>query len=534
MTLPDDDRDPALWGSAGAALEPHAVDGLRGLLAERFPTAQLHFQPPARPDATSVPAPALSPPAALEDVCAVDPATRLLHATGRSFTDLVRARGGDFGRIPDVVATPRTASEVAAILDWCADAGACCVPFGGGTSVVGGVNAPATERGVVTLQTRHMHRVLEVDAQSRAAHIQAGATGPVLEEQLQATGLTLRFYPQSYEYSTLGGWIATRASGHYATRLTSIDDLVESIAAVTPGGVWESARVPASGAGPSPDRLLLGSEGALGVVTDAWVRLQRRPNHRAGTAVQFPTFTAGTEAVRLVVQAGLDPAGCRLLDPLEAALNGAGAGDAAVLVLGFESSFEPVDAALDAAVALCRDAGGWLESPAAGGHALQQWQRAFVRAPYLRDALIGLGLVVETFETATTWDRLDALVADVTAATERAVGQVCGDGAVTCRITHAYPDGAAVYFTVVAPGTRGSEDRQWAQIKAAASEAIVTAGATITHHHAVGRDHRQWYDRQRPALFAQAFRAAKAAVDPAWLLNPGVLVDARTQATEMP
>ena len=523
MTLPDDDRDPALWGSAGAALPADEIEALRRLLAGRFPTADLSYRPPTAPAA--VDAPSVAPPDALAPLCAVDQPTRLLHATGRSYTDLVRARRGNFGRVPDVVAVPRTAEDVVAILEWCAAVGGACIPFGGGTSVVGGVNAPADQDHVVTLQTRALSRVLEVDGRSRAARIQAGATGPVLEQQLRRHGTTLRFYPQSFEYSTLGGWIATRASGHYATRLTSIDDLVESVTAITPAGTWASARLPASGAGPSPDRLLLGSEGALGVVTEAWVRLQQRPEHRAGASVAFPTFAAGAEAVRLIVQAGLDPASCRVLDPAEAALNGAGAGDAAVLVLAFESAFVPVDAALAAAIELCRSAGG---TPARSGGTdpAQQWRTAFVRAPYLRDALIGLGMVVETFETATTWERLDALVDDITAATQQAIDEVCGDGIVTCRITHAYPDGAAPYFTVVAPGSRGAEDAQWASIKAAASEAIARAGATITHHHAIGRDHRPWYDRQRPGVFAAALQAVKTTTDPAGILNPGVLVDA--------
>ena len=528
-SLPGDDRHRALWGSADAALDQDALDGVRALLADRFPGAELHYEAPAPPP--DPPAPCLDPPATLARLCSTTAPARLLHATGRSFTDLVRARRGTFGRVPDVVAFPETAADVGAILEWCAQAGASCIPFGGGTSVVGGVNAPEDSRGVVTLQTRRMDRVVEVDEYSRAAHIQAGATGPVLEEQLRASGLTLRFYPQSYEYSTLGGWIATRASGHYATRLTSIDDVVESITAMTPAGMWSSARVPASGAGPSPDRLLLGSEGTLGVVTDAWVRLQPSPVHRAGESLRFPTFEAGCGAVRTIVQAGLDPAGCRLLDPLEAALAGAGTGHEAVLVLAFESAFEPVDAALAAAVALARDAGG-VPAPARSGDPARQWRSAFVQAPYLRDALIGLGMVVETFETAVTWGRLDDLVTRVSAATASAVGDVCGDGVVSCRITHAYPDGAAPYFTVIAPGLRGAQDRQWAQIKAAASEALTAAGGTITHHHAVGRDHRPWYDAQRPDVFAQALAGAKAAVDPDGILNPGVLLGARPQTAD--
>ena len=517
-------RHPALWGDPAAALPRDTADEVTSLLATRFPGTDLTSEPVRDWRSVDVPAPGVTPPAALRDLSAVDPFTRVLHATGRSFTDLVQARRGSYGRVPDVVATPRTDAEVAAVLDWCADQHLTCIPFGGGTSVVGGVNAPADARGVVTLQMREMDRVLEVDTVSRAARIQAGATGPLLEQQLREHDLTLRFYPQSFEFSTLGGWVATRAGGHYATRSTHIDDVVEAVTAITPTGTWSSARLPASGAGPSPDRLLLGSEGTLGIVTEAWVRLQQRPQHRAAQSVAFATFDRGSAAVRAIVQAGLEPAGCRLLDPTEAALNGAGDGSAAVLLLAFESAALPVDHLLDAALEICRDAGG---TPAErdGTDVAGQWRGAFLRAPYLRDILLSLGLVVETFETATTWDRFDALVAAILEATTAAVVDVCGDGMVTARITHAYPDGAAPYFTVVAPGRRGDEVAQWQQIKAAASEAIAAAGGTITHHHAVGRDHRPWYDGQRPDLFARALRAVKAELDPAGILNPAVLLD---------
>jgi alkyldihydroxyacetonephosphate synthase len=387
--------------------------------------------------------------------------------------------------------------------------------------------------------------VLDVDATSRAARVQAGVLGPSLEDQLRGHGLTLRFYPQSFERSTLGGWVATRAAGHYATRLTHIDDVVESIRAVTPAGVWESRRLPGSGAGPSPDRMLLGSEGTLGVVTEAWVRLQARPAFRAGRSVAFATFEAGAEAVRRIVQSGLAPAGCRLVDGTEARLTGTLPDGRAVLVLGFESAFAPVDDELARAVALARDAGGRpLGEPAQAGGAdaaggagsavgagrdaaSGQWRETFVRAPYLRDQLVLLGVLTETFETAITWDRLPEYVAAVRAATADALRRVAGGGHVTCRLTHVYPDGAAPYFTVLAPARRGSELAQWAEVKAAAAEAILANGGTITHHHAVGRDHRPWYDRQRPEPFARALRAAKDALDPAGVLNPGVLLGPR-------
>jgi alkyldihydroxyacetonephosphate synthase len=473
-----------------------------------------------------LPPPRLEPPGSLEAICRSDVYERAAHAYGRSYRDVVRAFRGRFEHPPDVVAHPSDEQELSAVLDWCVDAGAAAIPFGGGTSVVGGVEPAVSEEyaGAVTIDLKQMDRVLEVDTVSRAARIQGGATGPGLEEQLREHGLTLRHYPQSFEYSTLGGWIATRAGGHFATLHTHIDDFVESLRALTPRGAWESRRVPASGAGPSPDRLLIGSEGVLGVITEAWVRLQERPRFKASAGVLFATFERGAGAVRALAQSGLHPSNCRLLDPGEAALTGAAPEGRALLVLGFESANHPLDAWMDRSLELCRDHGGELPvAPAVGERDEPEgaWREAFLQMPYLRDTMVAAGILAETFESAITWDRLEGFVAEVRRRTEDALGA----GRVACRLTHAYPDGAAPYFTVLAPARRGAELEQWDEVKAAASEAILAAGGTITHHHAVGRDHRPWYDRQRPQPFADALRAAKAAVDPAAILNPGVLVD---------
>ncbi len=352
--------------------------------------------------------------------------------------------------------------------------------------------------------------------------------GPALECQLGEHGLTLRHYPQSFEFSTLGGWIATRAGGHFATLITHIDDLVESVRALTPAGVWESRRLPGSGAGISPDRMLIGSEGILGVITEAWVRVRPRPTHRASAGVRFADFAAGAEAVRALSQSGLYPSNCRLIDPLEARITAAGDGSAALLVLGFESSEHDVEPWMSLALNCCSDHGGTWErrgSGAAGDGAVGSWRDAFLRAPYLRDTFVAMGVISETFETAVTWDRFPAFHARVIDAVSEALREVCGAGTVSCRFTHVYPDGPAPYYTVLAPARRGEELEQWAEIKRAASDALIAAGGTITHHHAVGRDHRPWYDRQRPDPFAQALRGAKAALDPRGQLNPGVLID---------
>jgi alkyldihydroxyacetonephosphate synthase len=422
---------------------------------------------------------------------------------------------------------------VIAVLDWAADADVAVVPYGGGSSVVGGVEYRGGDHaGVVSLDLSRMDRVLEIDDASRAARIQAGALGPVLEDQLRPHGYTLRHFPQSFEFSTLGGWLATRSGGHYATLRTHIDDFVESLRVVTPLGVNESWRLPGSGAGPSPDRLFLGSEGILGVITEAWLRIQDRPDHRASTSVTFADVADAMTAVRTISQSGIEPANCRLLDPGEAALSGAGGGGATVLVLGVESAHHPVDGELALLVDIARDHGGTPAAPedrsaSDGGRdrAADAWRSSFLRMPYTRDALARMSAIVETFETACTWDRVEDLYHDVRADMGEAIRTVTGaDGLVNCRFTHVYPDGAAPYFTVIAAGRRGDEMRMWDEIKAAAMDVLGRHRATVTHHHAVGRDHRPGYDRQRPEVFAAALTAAKHALDPAGILNPGVLI----------
>ncbi len=301
---------------------------------------------------------------------------------------------------------------------------------------------------------------------------------------------------------------------------------------VTPAGAGTSWRLPASGAGPSPDRLFLGSEGTLGVITEAWMRLQERPRYKASTSVAFADFHRALDAVRAIAQSDLAPANCRLLDSGEALLSGASHDGSAVLVLGFESATARVDDRLTSALELARAHGGRGGAQAAEDRdapadaAVSAWRSAFLRMPYLRDGLARMGAVVETFETATTWDRIPALIDAVRTEVGAAALKATGHSAtVNCRLTHVYPDGAAPYFTVAVAGRPGDEVEIWDDIKAAASDVLHRYRATITHHHAVGRDHRPGYDLQRPEPFALALRAAKDALDPHRILNPGVLID---------
>lgn len=536
------DRARSFWGWGYEDRFPDE-ETRRGMVA--FAEGQLGFgglapQPLPRFQGLELPRPLLELPSALAPFCTTDARARVLHTYGRSYRDIVRGFRGDFSAAPDVVARARDERDVEALFEFCAKSGAALVPFGGGTSVVSGVTVTrdARHRAVVSVDLGALDRVLEVDAVSRAARIQAGVLGPSLEAQLAPHGLSLRHYPQSFEFSTLGGWIATRAGGHFATVYTHIDDLVESVRMLTPIGAWEGRRLPASGAGPSPDRIALGSEGTLGVITEAWMRLHARPRFRTSASVLFADFGAAVDATRALSQSALYPTNCRLLDANEAALNSVTSGDEVgkhVLLVAFESADHACTAWMERAVQIVRAHGGDIprgvvarddgEKLASGKDAATSWRSAFLDAPYLQSVLVSLGAIADTFETACTWDNFERFHRGVTEAVREAMQRVCGAGRISCRFTHVYPDGPAPYYTFVAPGRPGEELEQWEQIKRAAGDAISALGGTITHHHAVGRLHRPWYDRERPEPFAVGLRAFKRALDPSGMLNPGVLID---------
>jgi alkyldihydroxyacetonephosphate synthase len=526
-------RERSFWGWGYA-------DRFPGRLARRRLGVELRLATGIRPQRPREPvelgdvqlAPSrLKPPRTLEGLLRLDDESRIRHTYGRAYRDIVRGFGGDFENAPDAVALPTDEEQIVALLDWASDQKVAVIPYGGGTSVVGGVEAMVGEgyRAVISLDLTRLDRVLEVDAKSHGARIQAGAKGPSLERQLGSHGLTLRHYPQSFEHSTLGGWIATRAGGHFATLYTHIDDLVESVRCITPGGVLESRRLPASGAGPSPDRLMLGSEGTLGVITEAWMRVRPRPRFRSRASVRFEDFGQAVEAVRALSQSGLYPSNCRLLDRREALLNRV-ARKHHVLLLGFESAHHPVAPWLHLALDLAADHGGVCPD---GPHHREEgqqagdagkWRQAFFDGPYLQSTLVSLGVMADTFETACTWDRFESLHRAVITEVRAALQEVCGGGFITCRFTHVYPDGPAPYFTFLAPVRRGHEIEQWQAIKQVASETLLQEGGTITHHHAVGRTHRPWYERQVPKPFQAALRAVKGELDPVGILNPGVLI----------
>ncbi|MBI2377496.1 MAG: FAD-binding oxidoreductase [Deltaproteobacteria bacterium] len=487
----------------------------------------LEPQEPRPIDLSALDPAGLEVPAQLSSFVSLRAEDRFAHARGKSYPELWDGFLGRIPRAPDAVAFPELEREIVDLLEWCERTDVAVIPFGGGTSVVRGVEAPH-DRASVSLDLSRMCSVSELDPVSRVARIEAGATGPALEAQLGAKGMTLRHYPQSFERSTLGGWIATRAAGHFATGPTRIDAFVESARMVSPSGILETPRVPSAGAVDARG-WVLGSEGAFGVITEAWVRVRPRPRFRARASARFDDFLRGAEAVRAIVQAGLEPANCRLLDPVESAIFGVSSERDSVLVLSGESSACPLDAWLSAATSFVREQGGRVTAERASISDRPEddakWRSAFFEGPYLQNVMVSLGVVADTFETSVTWDRFPRLYSDVVGAVEQVIRARAGVGRVSCRLTHAYPDGPAPYFTFLTPSRpRAAALELWTELKSAASEAVLSAGGTITHHHAIGRVHRPWHVRERGELASRVLAAQKLAFDPKGIMNPEVLV----------
>ena len=481
-------RKRSFWTWGFTADEPSLAD--RRAAAKRIARRTgVEVAPPPVPDLADIDvrAPRLQVPAALQGWVSTDSEERLLHTYGGHVTELLAALRGRFENPPDAVAHPANEEELERTLAWADQQGHVVVPYGGGTSVVWGVNAPEQAETVVTVDLDRLNGVLEIDPVSRAARLQAGLLGPDLEDALRPHGLTLRHFPQSFPWSTVGGWVATRSGGHYATNHTHIDDFVESARLLTPKGWWESRRLPGSGAGPSPDRMVIGSEGVLGIISECWLRLQKRPTFRATAGIAFASWAEGAEAVRQIVQAKLWPANLRLLDPVEARQSAGVEDGSALLIAGFESADAPQDANIRAATAIARSAGGQIDDEAiriddgrgratGRGGAVGAWRNAFIGVN--AGLTNGLGLLSDTFETAITWDGFAAFDGAVREAVGDVLSRVLGEGAsLSCRFTHVYPDGPAPYYSFSGPAALGGEFEQWSAIKAAASEAVIAAGA---------------------------------------------------------
>ena len=522
--------NPVGWGYVEEALGEREREQVLKVAGAWFGGKSLERRPAPAPSAIALPPSRIKPLPVLEGCVSTAHDARLLHARGRSFRDLAGLRDARLADVPDAVATPRSNAELERVLQWAQSEEYALIPYGAGSSVVGGVNPEGLEEfdGVVTLSLRGMNRVLDVDTRSRTVHAEAGILGPDLEDALKPHGLAVRHFPQSYFHSTLGGWVATRGAGHFSTGLAKIEDRVQALGVVLPDGRRaETKRFPASSIGPDPNRLWCGSEGALGVITDVHLRCVALPATRVGAGVRFKTFEAALEAARALLHAGIYPTQLRILDPYEHLLSRAFSGKAAtgaLMVLAFESAGAPLAETFAAAQGLCRQHGGEVQQKDAE-EAVGDWKNTFFRQPYIRDALMDYGIISDTFETAVPWSAVPGFYHAVREAALKAITRVCGTGAVSARSTHSYTDGLCLYFAFFGPGRHGSLVDQWWEIRAAAAEAVLANGGTLSHHHAMGRDHRRWARAEIPAPFRAAIRAAKRELDPLGLLNPGLWFD---------
>jgi alkyldihydroxyacetonephosphate synthase len=519
----DDVVSPARWGDPADAVT--LPDGVRRLLGTALGvTGPRPATGPPVPPPGALPAEVLR---SLRTACAeVDTgdAARLAHAAGKSTEDLLRLRQGQAAGAPDAVLRPAGHDEVAAVLRAATEHRVAVVPYGGGTSVVGGLRADRDGfGGLVALDLGRLDALVGVDAVSRTATFQAGVLGPRAEQLLAGAGLTLGHYPQSFRYASLGGFAATRSSGQASAGYGRFDQLVLGLRAATPTGDLDLGRAPHSAAGPDLRQLLLGSEGTFGVITELTLRVRPAPAARSYAGWSFPSFAAGSRALRALAQDGPLPAVLRLSDETETAVGAAsGTGTAAggcLAVIGLEGTREEVTAGEAGVDLRLRQHGGTPLGTAPG----TAWLDGRFRAPYLRDALLDAGALAETLETAAFWHLLPRTYEAVRAALVGTLTDLRSPPLVLCHISHVYAAGASLYFTVVAAQT-DDPITQWRTAKAAASEAIAATGATITHHHGVGTDHRPWYAREIGPVGVAMLRAVKDAVDPAGILNPGVLL----------
>ena len=524
------------WGAWGVDADRMTLsDQVLGLLRQGLDVVPGE-RPAASPADVQLPDSALST-AVIEafaaqvgaDQVRTDRDSRLLHVGGKSTVDLWRRRAGDARQAPDAVILPGDHDEVLGVLRAAAEQRVAVVPFGGGTSVVGGVEPERGDFGaVVALDLRRMNRLIEVDEVSMTARVEPGLRGPDAEALLAERGLTIGHFPQSFEYASIGGFAATRSAGQASSGYGRFDELVAALKVATPSGSLDLGRAPASAAGPDLRQFFLGSEGALGVITEVTLRVRPAPAVRHDEAWAFTDFTTGATAVRRLAQSDALATVTRLSDEAETAVNLAMGGDVGsagpasggcLLIAGHEGSEAQVEAARAAAATLLTEAGG----RSLGTDAAVGWRAGRYRGPYLRDALLDAGAQVETLETATSWSRLDALYAAVRDAVTESLTAAGTPPLVMCHISHAYPTGASLYFTVVA---KAADDpiAQWTAAKRAAGDAIVTQGGTITHHHAVGLDHRAWMAAEVGALGLDVLRSVKATLDPVGILNPGKLL----------
>jgi alkyldihydroxyacetonephosphate synthase len=535
-------RDSKWWGWGDPETLPELDGGAQSALRERI--GELTPTPRAAAlEAFSLP-PAERLPQALVD--AVGPEAvftsledRVRHAHGCGYADLARVRLGSLDAAPDAIVLPGSPAQVRHVLDVCAAEGIAVVPFGGGTSVVGGV---APERGphgrLISLDLTRLREV-EVDRRSLTATLGAGLRGPEAEAALNREGVILGHFPQSFEYATIGGFAATRSAGQASSGYGRFDALVASVRLIAPAGEMRTLETPHTAAGPALRELIVGSEGTFGVIPDVTVRVRPAPAVRRYEAWIAEDFEAGAEIVRSLAQGPGLPGVIRVSDREETSVSLALSGprgltgalfgrylglrrraDGCLIVVGHEGEEESVARRRALAVRALRSGGAAYHGQSAG----RSWEHGRFQGPYLRDTLIGMGAMVETLETSHTWARLGELHAAIGAAIGDSLAAQGTPGFVFCHLSHAYADGASLYFTFIARAREGEQLEQWRAVKRAASEAIVAKGGTITHHHAVGRDHAPYMEAEVGRTGLEALRAIKERLDPAGIMNPGKLL----------
>jgi len=527
------------WGAPGKRLKlgPEAGAMLSERLGEAEPTQPAAFEEVSMPAAR--PLPELLARGIGSANVATSHEDRLPCAGGKGYPDLVRMRQGRLDAAPDAVVTPGSADEVNRILQACAATGVAVVPFGGGTSVVGGVDPYAgSHRAAIALDLRRL-RHCEVDPISLTARLGPGLRGPEAEAALAEHDLTLGHFPQSFEYATVGGFAATRSAGQASAGYGRFDELVTAVEMLTPAGPLATLATPHTAAGPSLRELIIGSEGVLGVITDVTVRVRRAPSQRRYEGWISSEFEAGAETVRALAQADALPDVTRLSDDEETrvslALSGVSGAKQALLgsylklrrrsggcmlIVGWEGDAEEVERRRGISSRILRSTG----AVKLGGAPGRAWNRGRFEGPYLRDELMNMGYFVETLETSHTWSRYQELYGAVRRALDGAMTAQGAPGIVMCHLSHAYRDGASLYFTFISRSRRGAEIEQWRAIKRAACEMIVATGGTITHHHAVGRDHAPFMRDEVGAVGLEALRALKDQLDPTAIMNPGKLL----------
>lgn len=536
MTRPNDHTQPPMkwnaWGDPAAA-KPLS-DGIRTLLvqalgvdgtpSDELAAEQVRLRPSALSDAERDALVAIVG----EANCISDDYGRLLRAGGKSTLDLLRRKDSGVQDAPDAVLLPADEDAVAEVLRYCAKQSIAVVPFGGGTTVVGGVDPIRGDfKAVISLDLRRLDQLHGLDEVSGEAELGAGVTGPDAERLLGERGFSLGHFPQSFQFATIGGFAATRSSGQDSAGYGRFDDMVRGVTAVTPAGMLDLGRAPASAAGPDLRQLIIGSEGVFGVITRVRVRVHPVPETTRYEAWSFPDFGTGAAALRAVAQTGTGPTVMRLSDEAETGVNLAtteAIGEQTVTggclaITTFEGTAAHTESRHAETRAVLEAHGG----TSLGDAPARAWEHGRFGAPYLRDALLSAGALCETLETATNWSNLGTLKAAVTEALTTALAETGTPALVLCHISHVYPTGASLYFTVVA-GQRGNPIEQWRKAKTAASDAMVHNGGTITHHHAVGADHRPWMRDEVGDLGVEVLRAVKAVLDPTGILNPGKLI----------